>query len=405
MIGLYLWKNLEKDNILVNLYEAQQGDRHAYMNAISALLPFAQFRASTEDVIREYLVRALLCDQNAFTDVCVKEDISGSICNYALADLETLWREYFSVDWEKLADNLNIHSIIPYAREERDIQTVWGFDDSIAQILNTTNAQNMLSGLIKHLCAFGSGPMAEYFAYKWHDGVLSGLRDIDSGSLAELVGVDHQKEILIANTSAFLQGKPANHILLCGSMGSGKSSSVKALLSYFKKERLRLIEVGKRDIAQLEILLSKIDKERSKYIIFLDDLSFQGEDAQYSTLKVALDGQLSRQNKQVLFYATSNRRNLVRDNWIDRQGGGDLHENDTLNEQYSLSERFGIKLYFPSYDQNEYLAIVASRLASLGIAMDDELRKEALIWASHYHGRSGRTAANFVKNYCAQREE
>lgn len=403
-MNLYVWTQLEKDIIIENLLLAKLGDHQALQKATALLIPFAEETAVTQDIVREYVLTQLFCYPTILSKACGisnKDQMIGTLKEFVKADLETIEDELLSVDWAALAKKLQVISLNDYKRSLIPVTPMSAYNQSIVAMLQIHSADQLSENIIQHICIFGTGEMARFRAFKWQDGILHSVKDIDAVNMDELIGIDYQKEVLIENTQYFLQGKPANHVLLCGTMGSGKSSVIKALLSYFNEESLHLVEIDKQDIPSLGQLLEIVgENPQCKYIFFLDDLTFEGDDENYSLLKTALDGQLLKSDKNVLYYATSNRRNLVRDNWAERTG--DVHENDTMNEKYSLAERFGIKLYFAAYDQNEYLSIVQSRIEHAGLCMTDEIKKEALLWERMYHGRSGRTATNFVKNYLSK---
>lgn len=199
-------------------------------------------------------------------------------------------------------------------------------------------------------------------------------------------------------------GKPANDVLLTGSSGTGKSSCVKASLNMFKDRGLRLIELKKSDLDDLPLVFRSINNQILKYIIFIDDLSFEPDDMSYKLLKVALDGQAETRGGNVLIYATSNRRNLIKETWADREGGmnDEIHRSEALSERKSLAARFGINLSFLTPTQKEYLNIVSDMLRREDIQMDENIRSKALTWQIQYNGFSGRTAAQFVSNFLSE---
>jgi len=216
-----------------------------------------------------------------------------------------------------------------------------------------------------------------------------------------LVGIEYQKQVLIDNTKAFVSGKAANNVLLFGDRGTGKSSSVKALLNMFCDDGLRIIEMPKHCIKDIPSLSKVLAESPNKYIIFLDDLTFESHETEYRALKVAMEGQLQANPTNVLIYATSNRRHLIRENWSDREGG-EIHVNDQMQETLSLSERFGISLVFSAPNQKEYLNIVSEMLKKHNIQMNADIEKEAVVWQMNYGGRSARCAKQFVTSYIAK---
>ena len=219
-----------------------------------------------------------------------------------------------------------------------------------------------------------------------------------------MIGIEYQKQTIISNTKAFVDGKAANNVLLFGDRGTGKSSSVKALLNMFGGEGLRIIETPKTYIRDIPCLSSSLASSPNKYIIFLDDLTLDPDEPEFKALKIAMEGQLQASADNVLIYATSNRRHLVRENWSDREGG-EVHVNDHMQETLSLAERFGISLVFSAPTQKEYLNIVAGLLKKRGIEMNADIEKQAVVWEMNYGGKSARCAKQFVTSYIAGKED
>jgi hypothetical protein len=235
---------------------------------------------------------------------------------------------------------------------------------------------------------------------EWRGGQLVGIPYPDTVSLSELVGYESQKEILIQNTQFLLAGYPALHVLLYGSRGSGKSSLVKGLLNQYKDKNLRLIEVTKSALNDLPLIVEKLRGAPQKFIIFVDDLSFEEDNDAFKALKAVLEGTVIARPENVVVYATSNRRHLVREFFEDRPSPRDNDEVnswDTVQEKLSFSDRFGLTLTFESADQNTYLNIVRHRAKQAKIKLKaEDLEFRALQWATRHNGRSGRTARQFV---------
>ncbi|MDO6460669.1 ATP-binding protein [Granulosicoccaceae sp. 1_MG-2023] len=222
-------------------------------------------------------------------------------------------------------------------------------------------------------------------------------------ALDDLMGIDRQKQLLTQNTAQFVAGLPANNALLWGARGTGKSSLVKALLNHFAADGLRVIELDAHDLTDLPHVVAPLRGRPERFILFVDDLSFDADDASYRTLKAALDGSVAVAPENVLIYATSNRRHLVpeyqTDNTDARIVDGELHHGEAVEEKISLSERFGIWLSFHPFSQALYLEVVAHWLKVLGEAeMTEEVRREALQWALQRGNRSGRVAAQFARD-------
>ena len=235
---------------------------------------------------------------------------------------------------------------------------------------------------------------------------LQPVKHLSAFALSDLQHVERQKQVLVQNTQQFVEGKPANNVLLTGSRGTGKSSLVKASLNHFASQGLRLIEVDRGDLADLMDIVDLVADRPEKFILYCDDLSFEEGDTGYKALKVALDGSVGTQSNNVLIYATSNRRHLMPERTsenreVTRGQDGDLHPGETVEEKISLSERFGIWLSFYPFSQDEYLDIVSNWLRAFGCgdAEIDAARGEALRWALQRGSRSGRIAWQFAKDH------
>lgn len=247
---------------------------------------------------------------------------------------------------------------------------------------------------------YGCGILAQYTAFKWRDGVLSGVDRPDPVTLSELVGYDEVRKEIISNTMQFLHGHSANNILLYGDRGTGKSSTVKALLYEYRAAGLRLVELSKHELADFPQLMSLLRERNHRYIIFIDDLSFEENETQYKDFKALLEGGLEARPQNVLVYATSNRRHLVRETFADRvpnTAGDEVHAMDSVQEKLSLADRFGITVIFPSPDQKLFLEIVTGLARQRSLDIDPkELRRRALLWSSWHNGRSPRAARQFI---------
>ena len=222
-------------------------------------------------------------------------------------------------------------------------------------------------------------------------------------SLNNIHFVDAQKAEIVRNTQQFLASLPANNVLLTGARGTGKSSLIKALLTEFSQQNLRLIEVEKHDLVQLPEIVALIKYRPEKFIIFCDDLTFEANDESYKALKVVLDGSISNASENMLVYATSNRKNLMpefmADNLATKHADGEIRPSDTIEEKTALAERFGLWLSFYAFDQDEYLAICKSWLATFDIAWDEAASRAALSFTHTRGARSGRVAYQFARDY------
>ncbi|MCL2544435.1 MAG: ATP-binding protein [Clostridia bacterium] len=224
---------------------------------------------------------------------------------------------------------------------------------------------------------------------------LRGVRSLDPIQLEDLVLYDAQRQALIDNTRALLAGRPAANILLYGDKGTGKSATIKALLSRFWLEGLRIVEAPLAHLTQLPRMFALLREQPGRFIVFVDDLAFSDSCPEYTALKTVLEGGLEARPRNTVVYATSNRRNIVRQRFSERQD--DVHERDTLEETVSLADRFDLRLTFEAPSQAEYLRIVAALCAARGIALDAAAQEEALAWTVSRGGRSPRLARQFVE--------
>ena len=242
---------------------------------------------------------------------------------------------------------------------------------------------------------FSSSPMFRLSDEREIEAIISA----DKIGFDKFVGYENERSRVIENTKAFLGGKPAANALLCGDAGTGKSSTVKAIVNEFYKDGLRLIEIRKDQLSCLPLVMGKISENPLKFIIFIDDLSFNKNDDNFSMLKAALEGSASARADNALIYATSNRRHIVKENFQDREGGGDIHRNDTIQETLSLSDRFGLTVLFSKPDKKLYLEIIHELADRKGITIDRaKLDIDAEAFALRKGYRSARCAEQFINS-------
>ena len=272
-----------------------------------------------------------------------------------------------------------------------------------------TRAEKILKTLELLLPQERDQELKSALAWKWRKGKyfseLEAITDLNQIDLDDLLHIDRQKTTLEQNTKQFLEDLPANNALLWGPRGTGKSSLVRALLNGYVDKGLRLIEVDRYDLIDLPKIIQRIKSEQFKFIIYCDDLSFDEDDETYRALKTVLDGSVRATPKNVLIYATSNRRHLLPENQQDNQKSqvinGELHLDEAIEEKISLSERFGLWLSFHPLDQLRYLDIVNHWLAAFGASETQmqDANKEALQWALSRGSRSGRSANQFARDW------
>ena len=244
-------------------------------------------------------------------------------------------------------------------------------------------------------------------AYLWKNQQLIAIHQPKQIHLEDLKGIDTQKQKIVQNTAQFLKGFPANDVLLTGARGTGKSSLVRALLTDFQEQGLRIIEIERDDLKDLPLIREQIKDREEKYIVYCDDMAFNAEDGNYRSLKSALDGSLQSGAENILIYATSNRRHLLPEfmhenvplKIVDVPQYTELHPQEAVEEKISLSDRFGLWLSFYPMDQQLYLDIVTHWLGQNHIDMTEECRAEALRWSQNRGQRSGRSAYQFAKHW------
>ena len=276
-----------------------------------------------------------------------------------------------------------------------------------SRLAEAADVKDFTRALMDHYEKCGAGMFGLYKAFRVDPSAagetdlrLIPVTDSEDVSFDKLIGYETQKKTLKDNTEAFLNGHFANNVLLYGDSGTGKSTSVHALMHEYADRGLRLIEVSKPDRARIPQILAAIKKRNYRFILFLDDLSFEEGESDYKELKAMLEGALETRSDKVLIYATSNRRHLIREVWGDRSDmeyNEDVHRSDTMEEKLSLASRFGVTIYYPKPGPREYLEIVRSLAARKGLELSgQELEDAARKWELRHGGMSGRTASQFV---------
>ncbi|MCL6435252.1 MAG: ATP-binding protein [Leptolyngbyaceae cyanobacterium HOT.MB2.61] len=357
--------------------------------------------AATQQSWQDYLLKQVLRDDNPFTRQVQQKEVAElppaliAAVRHDLQILQSLYEcsgEQLS-QWVKAASHL---AIAP---------PVWSVIDSpeLNDLKLGLGSASWAEGLERLSAVYrknGVGLLAEYRALRWQRGELVGIAHPDPVRVTDLVGYEAQKAALLKNTEFLLRGYPALNVLLYGSRGSGKSSLVKGLLHEYGDSALRLVEVAKSDLKDLPAITEHLRNQPQKFVLFVDDLSFEEEEDSFKALKVLLEGSLTARPQNVIVYATSNRRHLIREFFGDRprpRDNEEVHVWDTMQEKLSFSDRFGLTLTFEPADQKTYLDIVHYLALQAGITLDrEDLEHRALQWATRHNGRSGRTARQFV---------
>jgi hypothetical protein len=344
---------------------------------------------------QDYLLEQILLDDNPFSRQAQQStDLPKSLINAAKYDL-TILQGFYQLEPQKISR---------WIEENTGSQTelvAWELENSSSCFLKESdNWADALPALADHYRKNGSGIFARYRAFGWRRRELIGINHPDPITLDEIVGYDSQKELLLKNTESLLRGITALNILLYGGRGTGKSSLIKGLLNGYHSQGLRLVEVGKSQLRDLPKIIEKLRNLPQKFIVFVDDLSFEEDDDSFKALKVVLEGSVTAKAQNVVVYATSNRRHLIKEYFSDRPSpteGKEVHGWDTMQEKLSFSDRFGLTLTFESPDQEKYLTIVQHLASQEGINLEqEELEFRAKQWATRHNGRSGRTARQFI---------
>jgi len=245
-----------------------------------------------------------------------------------------------------------------------------------------------------------------YHAYRWSDSRLQGILEYHAVDETQLLYIKRQADMLRKNTRQFMRGQPANNALLWGARGTGKSSIIKAQLQHFKQDGLCMVEVSKKEAENLFEIISYLSSDKRKYIIYMDDLSFESDDESYKALKATLEGSIQVQPQNILIYATSNRRHLMpesmQDNLDSSMQDGQLHPSDAIEEKISLSDRFGLWLSFHPFTQAQYLGVVEQSLHRYELELDEEANRAALQFATQRGSRSGRIANQFATYWLSE---
>ena len=421
---LLMYSNLGKDSILLRLSEVlrdwERGgfDRDELVRRIyreiKRLLELGTSCGFDEYLWHCLLTWLLMTNRNAFSLTCVRSGSrEGTVNGFVKADF-AVFRRLFHYDFSPIEKDLGLdcftaishYSALPKRDRIYNRDVSWQVRVLSRALAQARDEEDIFSLMTSYYRQYGFGlfAMNRAFRIQGHGKELEFLpiTNVDRVMLEDLLGYEKQKEELRRNTEAFLDGKHANNVLLYGDAGTGKSTSVKALVNEYFSRGLRMIEIYKHQFRDLSNLLAQVKNRNYRFIIFIDDLSFEDSEVEYKFLKAVIEGGVETRPDNVLIYATSNRRHLIRETWNDRtdmEHHGDIHRSDTVEEKLSLSARFGVAINYNAPTPKEFQAIVLALAQRQGIRMDEkELLALANTWEVRHGGFSGRVAQQFV-NY------
>ena len=421
---LIVYRNLPADNILMPLAEVcAQVEGGSYnkeevigkvYDQIHKLLDIATVYGFNKNLWHNYLTYLLVSVETPFAITCEKEGAcEGSVNALAMNDF-AIFKALFDYDFTALEEALGINCfdiITNYkavakkeTRFNKNIsEKVQGLSEKLEQAATAEDFYELVTAFYE---AYGVGKLGLNKAFRIdHKGNEVELVPISNTELItfdDLIGYERQKQTLRENTEAFVEGRPANNVLLFGDSGTGKSSSIKALINQYYDQGLRMIEIYKHQFQDLSAIIAQIKSRNYRFVIYMDDLSFEEFETEYKYLKAIIEGGLEVRPSNILIYATSNRRHLINETWKDRNDvthNEGIYKSDTMQEKLSLVNRFGCTIYYGQPDQKEFYNIVVELAHKAGIEMsDEELCAEAKKFELHHGGVSGRTAQQFI-NY------
>ena len=416
---LILYRDLENGQILLDMTwilehlekkEQISEVRDRFFSCMHDLVELAGNYGFENNLWHNYLTFLLVNNENIFSTACeIRGVTEGSLLSLARHDF-AIFRELFACDFTELERMLQagvFEEFLHYARTESTGKLFnRRIRDRICELSNQLANAETLEAFTEYMVSFykefGVGKLGLHKAFRvahvGDDVQIEPITNIAHVKLEDLVGYELQKKKLIDNTEAFVEGRSANNCLLFGDAGTGKSSSIKAILNRYYDRGLRIIEVYNHQFQDLNEVIAQIKNRNYKFIIYMDDLSFEEFEIEYKYLKAVIEGGLEKKPDNILIYATSTRRHLIKESFRDNEElHGDLHSNDTIQEKLSLVSRFGVTIYFGSPDKKEFQQIVRTLAERNGIDMpEDQLLLEANKWELSHGGLSGRTAQQFV---------
>ncbi len=417
---LMIYRHMEQGQILKDVNFLMENYDNEYYNpedlrgllfdCVNAILEMAVSHGFEGNLWQDYLTFLLANDENAYSTSCeIVGPVEGSINQIALHDF-VIFKELFDYDFSNMEQALEVDCISLIQNycgsgehgsvfNKRIRNRICELSKALAAAVDVEEFKAVLTQFYKE---FGVGRFGLHKAFRvehTEKGVdIVPITKIAHVQLDDLIGYEIPKKKLIDNTEAFVNGKKANNCLLFGDAGTGKSSSVKAILNQYYDQGLRMIEVYKHQFQDLNDIIAQIKNRNYKFIIYMDDLSFEEFEIEYKYLKAVIEGGLEKKPENVLIYATSNRRHLIRETFRDKlDRDEDMHTNDTVQEKLSLVARFGVTIYYGGPSKKEFQEIVRRLAAKNGLDIpEDKLLAEANKWELSHGGLSGRTAQQFI---------
>lgn len=425
---LMLYKHMEHEEVLMDMTFLMNNCQNEYYNkedmkallfeCVNQILELAGSHGFEGNLWHNYLTFLLANDENAYSTECeVVGEIEGSINKVALHDF-AIFRELFAYDFSAMEEALEV-DCLSFLWDYKNVEghgkvfnkrirdRICELSEKLGKSESTEDFKAIVTQFYKE---FGVGKLGLHKAFRiehTEDGAeIVPITKISHVHLDHLVGYEIPKQKLIENTEAFVEGRRANNCLLFGDAGTGKSTSIKAILNQYYDQGLRMIEVYKHQFQDLNDVIAQIKNRNYKFIIYMDDLSFEEFEIEYKYLKAVIEGGLEKKPDNILIYATSNRRHLIRETFKDKTDRDEeLHTNDTVQEKLSLVARFGVTIYFGKPEKKEFQQIVRVLAEKNGITMPEEqLLLEANKWELSHGGLSGRTAQQFIDYLLGKKE-
>ncbi len=407
----YCYRNLSE--VVDAVWQMQHGEepKLSRVECLSYILEVSEKMGFYGNLWQDYLTYLIVNHENAFSLSCEKKGkVPGSINAFALHDFK-LMMELFGFAWEGADASL----VMDFQNNNEEAKYFnKRIRDRIHELSQNLAAAVSEQAFMDLVCEFyheiGVGCFGLFKAFRIahkpdsEETIITPVVSVQHIYLKDIIGYELQKQKLVENTRAFLDGHKANNCLLFGDSGTGKSSSIKALLNEYYDEGLRMIEVYKHQFKDLSAIINQIKDRNYKFVIYMDDLSFEEFEIEYKYLKAVIEGGLEKRPDNVLIYATSNRRHLVREKFTDKEErDDDLHSRDTVQEKLSLSARFGVSIYYGSPEPKLFKEIVKGLAQRAGITIsEEELLAEANKWEISHGGLSGRTAEQFINYLCSR---